>query len=275
MPTAPLDTVYSAMNAARVRLNDILPTLLPLNRGILQTNQDFTQQAVNNAWTRLKQFLADEGYTKTKEEVVLSPIPTINSAKMNDPAVQVWLDWTGFFDGVTLSTGVALPQDLAQPLKLWERPAGSLGLFVDPGMEYILDGLPMLTHTNFNSRWEWRNYKIYMPGALQQMDLRLRYERFDGDFTDTTTPAVIRWFEKPIPILQCTDAFSFYIAAEFCGSRGQYDIANGFEMKGQNAAKFIMNRDIRMKQRVQVRRQSASGRLEGGSNGRYGYGYGF
>lgn len=274
MPNAPLDQVYVAMNAAKMRLNDILPTLLPLNRGILQTNMDFTQQGVNNAWTKLRQYVANKGLTKTKQEVVLSPIPVISSTVQNDPSVQVWIDWTGYFNGVSLNTGIFLPQDLIQPLKCWERQTGSLGLFVDPGMEYILDGLPMVPHSNFNLRWEWRNNKLYMPGAIQQTDLRLRYLRYDGSFIDQTTPSVIRWFQQPIPIVDCIDSFSLYIAAEFCASRGQYEVAQGFQVQAENSAKLLVNRDVQMKQRVQARRRSTSGRLEGSVYGN-GNGYGY
>lgn len=272
MASAPLDPVYAAVNAAKMRLNDILPTLQPFNRGILQTNQDFTQQGVNNAWSKLRQFVSGEGLTKTKDETILS-IPIINVTVQNDPSKQVWIDWTGYNDGVSLNSSVFLPQDLIQPLKCWERQTGSLGIFVDPGMEYILDGLPMVPHQNWNLRWEWRNNKLYMPGATQQTDLRIRYLRFDGAFVDTTAPPV-RWFEQTIPIIDCLDAFSLYIAAEFCLSRGQYDVAAALEMKGQNSAKLLVNRDVQMKQRVQARRRSASGRLEGsiyGSSGGYGW----
>lgn len=261
------------MNAARVRLNDILPTIQPLNRGILQTNMDFTQQCVNNAWAKLRQGLTNEGYTKIKQETLLTGLPIINASVQNDPAAQCWLDWTGYFDGVSLNTGYVLPQDFINPLKLWERQNGSLGIMTDPPMEYMLDGLPAVPHSNFNLRWEWRNNKIYVPGTLQSVDLRIRYERFDGAFVDQTSPSVVRWFQQSIPILDCIDAFSLFIVAEFCASRGQSDVAAGFMTQAQGAMKFIMNRDIRMKQRVQVRRKSTSGRLEA-FNGGSGFGFG-
>jgi hypothetical protein len=70
------------------------------------------------------------------------------------------------------------------------------------------------------------------------------------------------WTARPVPIMRCLDSFADYIAAEMANARGDVD-SSTFTESGMANANLIMNRDVRMKQRINVRRMSRSGRLEG------------
>ena len=59
MPTAPLDSVIVAINAANVRLNGNVETLQAIGGQIVGNTQAFSQQAVNSAWRKFQARLAD------------------------------------------------------------------------------------------------------------------------------------------------------------------------------------------------------------------------
>lgn len=80
--------------------------------------------------------------------------------------------------------------------------------------------------------------------------------------------ASLAWQNRPVPIMRSLDSFAFYICAEMANARGDVD-GPGFTQQAEFAANLIMNRDIRANQRVNVRRQSRSGRLEGVGWGPY------
>ncbi len=250
----PYDTVNAVLNGARTRLNDELTTLHPVSGKLLQNNQVFTQQLVNTAWRKLQEFLANLGYTKFRQEAIVYGIPAVSSL---DPLIQVRIDWFNYFDGANLFNAPVLPPDLIIPLKVWERQSGMAGAFVP--MELIFDGLPNWNKQSRNGLWEWRAEAIYMPGALCVTDLRLRYEAFMPDFVDSSTT---QWYQQPVPLLRCHDALSLYICAEIAEGRDDMDAAK-WTQKAEAAAKIILNRDMAMKQRGNIRRQSRSGRLEG------------
>lgn len=83
------------------------------------------------------------------------------------------------------------------------------------------------------------------------------------------------WYLQPVPIARCADALSLFICAEVAQARPDLEMDPvAFLESAMDAAKLIFNRDVRMKQRVNVRRLSRSGRLEGAGYGGYGYGGG-
>lgn len=245
---APYDSVNTVLNTARVRLNDAIQSI---GGDVLTNNQPFTQVIVNTAWRRLQEFLANLGFTRSKSETILTGLPVVASS---DPASQVSLSWTNYNDGVNEWTSPVLPQDLILPLKLWERQSGTNARFLPMGV--ALDGLPTDPKGGRNLLWEWRNDTIFMPGSQLVMDLRLRYAAYLPDFI--TTGGVL-WYNQPVPVMRSLDAFSNYICAEMANARGDMDGAT-FEAKAEAAARLIFNREVQMKQRVNIRRQPRSGR---------------
>lgn len=243
MPTAPYDVLNTVLNTARVRLNDALQSL----GGDTITNaQPFTQQMANDGWRRLQELLANLGVTRLKREVILTGLPVVASV---DPAAQTYLNWTNFFDGVNLTASLVLPQDLILPLKLWERPTGQNASFGLP-MENQLDGLPTWPKTFTNGCWEWREDSIFLPGSLASMDLRIRYAAYLADFA---TVGSVQWYNQPVPIMRALNPLADYICAEAAAARGDLD-AGAFTAAAEAGAKLIVNREVAMKQRVNVRR---------------------
>lgn len=260
MPTPPplLDSVYSVLNAAKVRLNDAIPSLQAVSGKLLANNSEFSQQVVNNAWRRLQEYCANRGLTILKQEAIIPQFPVAGSA---DPANFSWLDWTGCNDGQTTYTTPYLPGDLILPYKVWERASNLAGAFPREPLELFVDGLPTFAAQIFNRCWEWRASRIYIPGALQQVDFRILYARYLGDFLDVGTT---QWFQQLVPIPRSQDALSLYICAEIAQARSDMNETDWTE-KAEAAARQLCNRDVSMKQRGTFRKRSRSGRLEMGS----------
>src|ERR1700731_661321 len=122
MPLAPYDIVIVPLNVARARLNDRIESLAPLGGQLLDNTQPFTQQVVNTAWRTLQEFLGDLGYAILRNETIFTNVPAAGSS---DPALQAWMSYSGFFDGVNFSFSPFLPPDMMAPLDLWERPTGT------------------------------------------------------------------------------------------------------------------------------------------------------
>jgi hypothetical protein len=255
---APYDIVDTIMNTARVRMNDAIASL---GGDILTNEQPFTQQMVNSAWRRLQQYLSNLGYTRLINETIITALPICGSS---DPAVQCWLDWTGFYDGTQIFTGYTLPQKCAFILKLWDRVSGLNAGWGCP-LENVMDGLPARYKYNRNAIFTIFDDKIYMPGTSQPVDLRIRYAQF---FPDFTTQGPTFWYQQPVPITGCLDALADYICVEASDGRDDVD-SQTFKSRAENEAKLIFNRDVRLKNRSNVRRRPRSGPRNG-----LGLGYG-
>lgn len=269
-----MDLANTILNAARTRVNDKLSSLYPTGGKILDNTDAFTHQCFNNAWRRFQEYLANMGYTPLISEVVIENLPAVGST---DPASQVYINWYVFFDGVNYNTTPVLPDSLVHPLKVWERYSGQNMPFPDEPIECYLDGLPAYPKTTMNGCWEWRENSIYMPGAQQEVDLRIRFVKYLPDIVDIGN---VRWFNQQVPIARCLEPMSWYVAFEFANARtpatdaeaaAQSGAAKSFSDKAEGATKLIFNRDVKMKQRVTVSRQPRSGR--GGGSGYWGGGY--
>lgn len=247
MATFPYDTVNTVMLAAKVRLADSIDTLTPVSGKILDNTQPFSQQVCNSAWRKMQQYLMELGYTGMKQETVLSNVPACTTT---DPSVQVSLSYSGYFDGSVVQTSPVLPQNLVRPLDTWERiySAGTNNAaFLE--MDIIQNGLPGAPKGLWNKMWEWRDDTLYMPGATDATDLRVRFFGFFADFVDVggspgpNQTANQPWFNQPVPVMQCVDSLADYICREVEISRGSADAAMMFELSAQKNCQLILNRD--------------------------------
>lgn len=89
-----------------------------------------------------------------------------------NPAVQVSLGFLGYFDGFSEHSQWTLPAGAMGVDRVWERVSGT-GLNFYP-MTAKPDGLPPQQQVSTNRIYEWRGNALWMPGALEQVDLRLR-----------------------------------------------------------------------------------------------------
>jgi len=263
-PSAPnvLDTVYSTMLAAKARLDDVIETLDEVTPQLLQRHQIFTQQVCNNAWRKGQLFLANLGNSAFYDQTDLLALPpTVNL----DPSSQCWIDWFNYYNGSGIQLAPVLPPDLNFPLVVGERQSGAQWPFVP--MENILETCPQQQKQWANRWWQWRRNRLYIPGAIGLIDLRIRYVLRMPDFLDIGN---VQWFQQPVPLIDFKDALSLFICAEIAADREEMDEA-GWIIKAEGAAKIWHNKDQRMKQRVNVRRQSRSGRMEAFGGGYGGY----
>lgn len=250
----PYDTVQTVLNTVKTRLN-----VLNANAAdILITNQPYMQQIFNTAWRRFQAFLADKGYIRMTKEVIISNLAPKTD---QDPAVQVSLDWNGYDNGTVFDPTIQLPMDLILPMYIWERQTGMNAIFID--MTQWLDGLQNWPQFGLNRVWEWRGDAIFMPGTNFPTDLRIRYAAYLADFVEGS-PSAGPWYSLQVPIVRALDSLASYVCAEIAVSIPGLELdADAFRAAGEDSAKVIFNRDARQKQRVNVRRMSRSGRLEG------------
>jgi len=249
----PLDTADTVLNFARARIND---AITGISGNLLSDSQPYTFVLLNAAFRHLQEDLANAGNPAFINEAVILNLPVV---ALTDPSVQVWMSCQYFFDGSSYYNdplAPLLPFDCILPLRLWERQSNTQQVFSE--MQPVNDGLPDNVKTNYLGLWDWRQNAIYMPGALIQKDLRVRYASYLPDIASDGTALV--------PIIRCADALANYVAAEFCMSRGAPDAAaqaGSFLTMGQQSMKRMTNRDARREQRGNHRRR-------GYSNGRHG-----
>lgn len=249
--TAPYDILDTVLNTARVRMNDAIQDL---GGDILRDDQPFTQTMANSAWRKMQEYLQNFGFTRVTDEIIIEGLPVVAS---QDPASQCWLSWTGYSTGGVnegaINPNFVLPQTFIFPLKIWERITGQNAWFIP--MTNIMDGIPAVAKQGYNRMFEWRQDRIYMPGSQNSMDLRIRFASF---FPDFQTQGAVQWYQQPVPIMRCLDAFADYICVE--ASVGRDDVSGGaFEASAEGKAKLIFNRDVRLKNRTNVRRRPRSG----------------
>lgn len=246
------------MNLARTRLNDAIQQL---GGDILKDSQPFSQTMANGGWRRLQHYLANLGYTRLIDEEIIQAVPAVNTG---DPASQCWIDWTGFYDGTQVWTNYALPQRCQFVLKIWDRVSG-FNAGWGHELENRMDGLPATFKYPRNGIFETRNDRIYFPGTTVPVDLRIRFARYLPMFQ---TQGTTQWYQQPIPIVGAVDALADYICVEACDGRDDID-SQTFKSRAEGEAMLIFNRDVRTKNRSNVRRRPRSGPRNHG----FGYSY--
>ncbi len=255
------DTVNTILNTVKTRLN----SLNKQQADILISNQPYMQQCFNTGWRKFQAFIANQGYSKFTKEVEIDNLAAKTS---QDPAVQTFIDWDGYNNGTVLDATKVLPEDLILPLVVWQRVTGQNALFCQIGQ--WLDGMPSVAATPYNQVWDWRNDRLYFTGANTELDLRIRYANYIGDFIEANG---LPWYAQTVPVVRALDSLSLYVCAEIAGSRPDLELDTvTFMQAAEAAAKLITNRDVRQKQRTNIRRMSRSGRLEGNMYGQGGYG---
>ena len=259
-PTIPFDTVDTAMNTARARLNDCP---LALSGNLLADVQPYTQTIYNDAWRTFQRDLAEFGDPANTQETILLSMPVVSSI---DPATMYYVSQAFVFDGVSFyssPTVSLLPQDLICPLHLKERLANSQQLFSP--MWPCDNGIPLIPKTTYERYWEWRSAglgngnAIFMTGATVQRDIWLRYASYLPDAIDNSPLISTPWYLQMIPMLRVSDIVADYVAAEFAFSRGSEQakaIANSFWSDGKaKMRQYVNGTTMKIRQRINHRRR--------------------
>ena len=141
--------------------------------------------------------------------------------QQSNPAVQVSLAYNGFFDGFQWHPEWFIPPDARRILAVRERQTGSVAGFRP--MTPCPFGLPSGQQGVCMGFWEMRKGQIWMPGAMQQIDLQLRMRiSFPTAISSTTN------FQTTyVPILDSSNAIAakmrIIYAARFAPD--QYELA--------------------------------------------------
>jgi len=143
-----------------------------------------------------------------------------------------------------------LPTDLLVPLKLWERPNGATDDFAEMVDLTRHGGLPSRTQDTVLSVWEWRADGIYFLGATQDTQIRLRYVKAYPDFTDATSPVLIR---------NAQEAIAYATAALAGWARGS-PLAEKWDEAAADAIEDLVVQAVRREQQSSRRRRPFSSR---------------
>lgn len=244
---APYDPTDTVLNFARIIANDCA---LSLAGNLLADTQPYVYPMLNLAWRKLQDRLGNNAVEEFPQEIIISPITPVDSSVANDPGSQVVLNFQSYFDGFNYNASIYLPVDLLVPYKMWERMTGVNQAFIP--MIPCSSGLPSVAKTTLNRLWEWRGDAIYMPGAMQTNDLKLRYKRFLPDIAQTDGT-------NPIPIIRCAVALAYLVIDIFATGRGS-TMLQKFQTEKEDAIKQVINTTSRKKQRENFRRRPYSQR---------------
>lgn len=248
--------VEGVLTFARAIINDQLRN----NQGqILTDNASFTLDFVNMAVSECQEYLANNGITtQLVDNVILTPIPPTPN---NDPSCQIFLGYSGYFDGTVQHATPALPPDLINPLKVWQRQTGSGQQFIP--VARAKDGIDSYQPGSTFGPWEWRQGAIYMVGCSQTQDLRIRYEQ---SLLDLTTNAGFN--QQTIFIPQSRRALGFLVAKYYALSRGSMQMP-AVQQLAEEAMNQIINRQVRLDQRnpIRPRGYSSGDRIDGSLSG--------
>ena len=132
------------------------------------------------------------------DNYILTGIPPLAQA---DPAVQVSLAYSGYFNGFQWSDLWQLPISTSKVLAIWERQTGQSQDFVP--MQQAPFGLPGVMQGQRMKLWEMRQGQVWMPGCLSETDLRLRVRITYPDFLN---PATINYSTAYVPIIDSRNA---------------------------------------------------------------------
>lgn len=260
--TQPYDSVETVFNNVRVILADYIKNASTMSGDIFADSQVYALPTLNLAWRKLQRKLALAGHARLEPTVTIQDIPPVNVAVATDPATEVYITWTGFFDGVQLLQTPTLPADLIFPIKIGERQDGTVADFYD--MHPATDGLPSIPPGAWFRWWDWRGLPggggegLYFKGSVLSIDLRMRYAAFMPDIV----MAQGGLSQTLVPFMRCAEALAYYIAAIFVSPReGGIGKAAEYEQEGDKALSEILALPSKqILQRANFRRQPFGGR---------------
>jgi hypothetical protein len=202
-----------------------------------------------------------------KDNILVLGIPPLNSPTQGlaapDPGVQVQLSYVGFYDGSQYQSNFVLPIDCIMVDRVWEKVNGSNDDF--QAMEQPAQGLYSCYQNIYNRIWEWRQDSIWMPGSIETMDLRLRYQiQLPSLFTSNIDPS-----QTFIPINDCQDTVAAYTLKQIALRQGAQMLPGAMQWADEQINDFL-NEIIRRDQGIPYPvRAFGEDNSSGGNLGRY------
>ncbi len=138
------------------------------------------------------------------DNYILTGLPPVNSwlgPGVVNPATQVSIAYSGYFDGVQWYSDWVLPISTSKVLFLWERQTNTNTNFVP--MRQAPFGLAGVQQGIRQGKWEMRQGQVWMPGSIQLTDIRMRVRI---TYPDNLNPANINYTTTYVPIVDSTNA---------------------------------------------------------------------
>lgn len=249
IPSGPFPNLQEIMDLARSSVNDMYPGSNGTFGRILTNSASFTIPYVNSAIRTVMRKLRNEGCTfPTKDNVILLNIPVINPPNVG---YQIEIGYDGTFDGQQMHPTPKLPPDLMQPFVVRGSLAGSD--FPYRPLPVAEEGLPSGLQTPNMGPWEWRDYKICLPGSTQLWNLSIRYNSGQPPIN----PPATDFANTFIRIADSQDALAYAIAIEFGQARGAK--TDKMEVRFADAIDDMANEYVRQSQHGNHRRMPYGG----------------
>ena len=241
-PQSAYPTAEQVMNRARAYANDSYRQ----GKGRILTDiAPFSIQYLNGALEELQDRLGNNSViTLIRDNVILGPLPPL--AEIN-PAVQTFISYEGFFDGVTMHSLPKLPSDMRAPQKLWERQIGSNLPFV--AMQQPMEGLPSCFQNQWLRLWEYRGDRIYFTGSTVAEEVRVRYEARLPMLADASDFA-----NTEIQILSSVNALAILVVYHYAVARGAA-AAQMMQADAEKMMRYIVRRYTRRAQSIPYNRR--------------------
>lgn len=249
-------TLQTLMNLARVHVNDTFrgATQTPGEGRVLTNDSPFAIPCINDALSDYSRELDNSGVPTLFKETFMLNFPPVNSilgAGIPNATVQQELSYTGFFDGLVSTTDLVLPADLLSPKRMWYRASNTGQPFYEflpapAGLQSYFQGL-------VPGMWDWRGNSIFWNGAVQPIDIRMRYNaqvEFYGvidptDFADTA-----------LPFRDCVSVLALMVAEKFCAARLPAGATADLGAKIKYKMDQVINRQVKKAQTTTYSRRA-------------------
>ena len=168
--------------------------------GLIMSNQNpdiitFMDSAITEVFSDLRNVGDPE---LILDNYLLLGIPAL---EQQDPTVQVGLNYAGFFNGVSWSNLWTLPIGMSKLLAVWERQSGTTNSFSP--MVAAPFGIGGGWQGEYMNTYEMRGDTLWMPGALQALDLRIRCRI---GYPTPQFSSTLNYSTTYVPILDCRNA---------------------------------------------------------------------
>jgi hypothetical protein len=180
------------------------------------------------------------------DNYIIRNIPPMNGPQglaVADPSVQVAIYPApqGYFDGTQWHGSYCLPEGVYEVIRCWERETSSNDTFADMGEP--ADGMAGVYQAQGFGSWEWRQGGIWLPGSLDNRDLRIRWlMALNAQMVANADPATTY-----LPIMGCEEAVARKIGRLYARRQGggMYEMASA---ESKMATDMFLNEIIHRKQ---------------------------
>jgi hypothetical protein len=250
-------SAYNTADDVLTRIRTICNDSEVAGGDIITSTAPFAFDLLNAGFERVQLELAKYGVEVDTAEAWLIGLPTMPTI---DPEARMVIDDTGcnilYPNGVgnMFSSSPALPADLVVPVKLSERQTGT----TNPAqpLQQPNSGLIPFSQDLYLKQWEWEADGIRTLGAMQSLDVKIKYEKHLPKLVSPT---------DPVPIRGVVNAAAYFSALIFAEGRGGV-VSPNFKQNASEEIFLLQQLSVRRKQHKQVRRRPYSGRGGRGSS---------